>query len=270
MTKYLIVNSDDFGISEGVNKGIIEAHQRGIVTSTTTMINMPAAAAAIQQAHADAPQLGIGLHLTLSFGSPVSAPESVPSLLTESGTFVSTYQDLVTKMATFSPQEVEREFHAQFDLFCEVAGRLPDHIDSHHHAAYIHPAGLDILLSLAKRHNIPLRWAGDPESAYDSNPKTLQVLRDTVHRHGQPRHCDYLINSIFDFESSPRLDRLIGALQELDTGYTELIVHVGYGKDLAEDYNFQRNEELAAITDPGLKPLLEHEGIQLCTFGDLP
>src|SRR5215469_9782086 len=64
-TKYLVVNADDFGISPGVNRGIIEAHERGIVTSTSFMTRWPAAPDAAEYARAH-PEFGVGLHIDLS------------------------------------------------------------------------------------------------------------------------------------------------------------------------------------------------------------
>ena len=72
--KRLIVNADDFGRSPGINRGILEAHLRGIVTSTTVMVNCPAAALGLERALAEAPDLGIGLHITLTAGRPLSPP----------------------------------------------------------------------------------------------------------------------------------------------------------------------------------------------------
>jgi len=71
--KKLIVNADDFGRSPGINRGILDAHLNGIVTSTTVMINYPDAAPGLEQALLKAPDLGIGLHLNLTSGRPVSA-----------------------------------------------------------------------------------------------------------------------------------------------------------------------------------------------------
>src|SRR5688572_23224395 len=121
MTKYLIVNSDDFGISENVSRGIIEAHQKGIITSTSTMVNLPAAAGAIKAAHEQAPKLGLGLHLVLSYGKPVSAPEKVPSLLRENGAFPQNYAGLMEQLLKYRADELELELRAQFDRFVELA-----------------------------------------------------------------------------------------------------------------------------------------------------
>ena len=76
MERRLIINADDFGMTEGISEGIIKAHLEGVVTSTTLMANMPAAAYAIKLAQ-KTPDLGVGIHLNLTTGRPISTPEKV-------------------------------------------------------------------------------------------------------------------------------------------------------------------------------------------------
>ena len=79
--KRLIVNADDFGMTEGVNRAILEAHLRGLVTSTTLLANGAAFASAAEIA-GDTPALGVGVHLNLTEGRPSSDAARIPSLLT--------------------------------------------------------------------------------------------------------------------------------------------------------------------------------------------
>ena len=268
MTKYLIVNSDDFGISDGVSRGIIEAHHKGIVTSTTTMVNMPAAESAIKLAQETAPNLGLGLHFVLSFGAPVSNADDVPSLVTSEGTFVSTYSDLMTKMPSFSDDDLERELRAQFERFRDLAGCLPDHLDSHHGSTYRHPSAFRIMLQIAKEHNLPIRWFDGINSRYglDSDNHLNRAYAD----YAPIRSCNNMVDFIFDFESVSRIERLKTGLATIQEGYTELVVHVGYGKDLKEDYSFQREQELEAVTNAEVKQAILDNDIQLCNFTNLP
>lgn len=266
--KYLIVNSDDFGISEGVSQGILEAHRTGIVTSTTTMINMPYAESAIKQAQDSVPNLGIGLHLTLSFGQPVSPPETIPSLVTDDGQFVSTYEAVMTKMANFTRDDLTRELNAQFERFRAIAGCLPTHLDSHHGVTYFHAEAFDIMLQLAQTHNLPIRWAKDVPQG-DKKP-LYQNLRTSLAKHGTPRKTDHFADFIFGFASHPRAEHLKTGLRNIKEGYTELMVHVGYSKNLQEAYTFQREEELIATIDASVKQVIIDEGIQLVNFSDLP
>src|SRR5436190_1453918 len=86
-TRHLVVNADDFGISRGVNRGIVEAHQRGLVTSASLMANLPAADDALTRA-AICPDLGLGLHLTMTAGRPLSPPQQVSTLIDANGEFL--------------------------------------------------------------------------------------------------------------------------------------------------------------------------------------
>ena len=92
----LIVNADDFGLSESVNEGIIEAHLNGIVTSASIMANGRAFNQAIKLCH-DNPSLDIGVHLLLVEERPVLAPEKVPSLVSSEGRFHKTSKDFARK-----------------------------------------------------------------------------------------------------------------------------------------------------------------------------
>lgn len=104
--KYLIVNGDDFGASRGINRAIIELHERGILTSTSLMIRMPAASEAVDLAQA-APRLGVGLHVAL------------------------TDEDCNPLVEFDDAAACIREIEAQIRTFRERLGRLPTHIDTH-------------------------------------------------------------------------------------------------------------------------------------------
>jgi predicted glycoside hydrolase/deacetylase ChbG (UPF0249 family) len=271
MTRYLIVNSDDFGMSAGVNRGILEGHHRGIVTSTTVMINMPDAEAGIHEALRSAPQLGLGLHFTLSFGRPVSP--NVPSLVTAEGRFVSNYDELMHRIASFEAADLEHELTAQFQRFVAIAGRAPDHLDSHHGSTYVHPAAFEVMLRLAQEHRLPIRWHGSMDLSHlptNADGKLEAKLQTIIEKYGLPRKTDHFVNLIFDFGSRERASSLKAGLPLLKAGISELMVHVGYAEGLDEAYTFQREQELAAVTDPAIRALVQSEGIQLITFADLP
>src|ERR1041385_7974987 len=104
LMKFLIVNADDFGASRGINRGILEAHRRGILTSTSLMVKRPwsAEAAALGR---EAPELSIGLHVQLDEDRGWAADRQLP---------------------------LREELRAQFQRFEELMGRLPTQIDSHH------------------------------------------------------------------------------------------------------------------------------------------
>jgi len=276
MTKYVILNSDDFGISDGVNRGVIEAHLNGVLSSTCTMTNIPSAGDGIQQAQAKAPKLGVGLHLTLSFGKPVLSPDQVPSLVDSEGQFSQSYGGLMEKLPTFAGDELRAEVKAQFDRFVELAGTTPTHIDSHHRGAYLHPASFDAMCQLCAEHDLPMRRPTvlyNPYSFDDIPINTdgtlFEQLKAIYEKHGSPRCPDQLADT-FQWERGDRLGLFQSVLSSVGEGYTEVICHVGYAEGLAESYAEPREDELAAVLHPDLRKTIEANQIQLITFADLP
>ncbi len=89
--KRLIINSDDYGRTPEISRGIREAHLHGVVTSTTCMMNIPTTAEDVAVALKETPTLGMGVHLVLTMGNPISAPETVPSITDENGHFFKLY-----------------------------------------------------------------------------------------------------------------------------------------------------------------------------------
>jgi chitin disaccharide deacetylase len=144
----LIVNADDFGYSRGVNYGIIDAHQYGIVNSTTMMMNMPGVNHAVELAK-EHPTLKLGIHLVLTCGKPLRS--DVPTLIDDQGNFKK-MKDLNKNL---SLMELEREWTTQIDRFLDF-GLTATHFDSHHHVHSI-PEFLPVIQSLSKKYNLPVR-----------------------------------------------------------------------------------------------------------------
>ncbi|PEB40853.1 chitin disaccharide deacetylase [Bacillus pseudomycoides] len=145
----LIVNADDFGLTEGTNYGIIEGHVNGIVNSTTMMMNMPGTEHAVCLAK-EYKTLGVGVHLALTAGKPLLT--DVPSLVGEDGLF---HKQSVVREGNINPEEVEREWMAQIEKFLSY-GLKPTHLDSHHHVHAL-PILHDVLERLAEKYNVPIR-----------------------------------------------------------------------------------------------------------------
>jgi chitin disaccharide deacetylase len=131
--KKLIVNADDFGLTKRVSEAIVEAHRHGIVTSTTLMANGAAFDAATDLSR-QMPRLGIGVHLNLSEGMPVSPAPRIPSLLSAHGRLHLTPGRLwkAIAMRRVSLADVETELRAQIAKI-HRAGILPTHFDGHKH-----------------------------------------------------------------------------------------------------------------------------------------
>src|SRR5512145_1189303 len=128
--RYAIFNADDFGYSGGITRGIADAHRRGVVTSTSAVVNGPAIGEAVEIAR-DMPRLAIGLHVNFTN----EAERLVP------------FEDEKVALA---------ELRRQFDRFVELFGRLPTHIDSHQHVHRFRHLK-DMFRSLATEHGLHLR-----------------------------------------------------------------------------------------------------------------
>lgn len=146
----LIVNADDFGLSKGVNYGILEAHKNGIVNSATMLMNGLGTNHAIEMAK-EHPSLKVGIHLVVTYGNPLS--KNVSSLINQDGRFKSQAQILAAN--DLDLDELEQEWSSQIDAFLKT-GLRPTHIDSHHH---IH--GLKefytVVQYLSDKYQLPVR-----------------------------------------------------------------------------------------------------------------
>jgi predicted glycoside hydrolase/deacetylase ChbG (UPF0249 family) len=129
--RYLIVNGDDFGASRGVNRGILEAHRSGILTSASLMVDMPGSEEAARMARG-APELGVGLHVAL------------------------THECGAPRLDLADPEACRAELERQLARFHELLGRMPTHLDSHHNV-HRRPALLPLFADLAHRCGLPLR-----------------------------------------------------------------------------------------------------------------
>ena len=150
----LILNADDFGLTPGINRAIAELHSAGALTSATLMANGPAFddAVRIAQAH---PTLGIGCHIVLVDGTPLSPPETIPTLLGPDGkTFRTSLTSLLRAvlLGKVNPSEIERETSAQVNRLQQANLRIT-HIDTHKHT-HVLPTVARLLLAAAEHLGI--------------------------------------------------------------------------------------------------------------------
>jgi predicted glycoside hydrolase/deacetylase ChbG (UPF0249 family) len=230
--RYLIVNGDDFGQSPGVNRGVVEAHERGILTSASLMVRWPAAAeaAAFGRAH---PGLALGLHLDLG------------EWAFRGGDWVAVYE----VVRPDDPAAVAAEVVRQLAAFRRLTGRDPTHLDSHQHVHHQEPL-CSLMLEVAGRLGVPLR----------SYTEEIRYCGDF---YGQARNGRPLPRAV-------SASGLIRILRGLPPGWTELACHPGLGNDLDSMYGPERAREVKALCDPRVPAALAAEGIELCSFADFP
>lgn len=252
--KILIVNADDLGRSAGVNDGVFAAHRGGVVSSATLMVGFPAAAAAAREwaAQPDLGDLGIGLHVTLSGGgAPLLPPDAVRSLVDGAGRLPPRPEAL----AGADAGEVLAEVRAQLARFRALCGRLPTHLDGHHHCHRL-PVVLDALVAVAGEHGLPVRNA------------SLAVAARL--RGAGVATTDFFVERFFGAEA--RLEVLLDVVASLAPGTTELMCHPAVVDEelrSGSTYVAARARELEVLTHPEARRALAAAGVALASFGAL-
>ena len=229
--RVLIVNADDFGQTAGVNRGIVEAHERGIVTSASLMVRGDAIEEATRYARRR-PELAVGLHVDLG------------EWVYRGGEWVALYEVVTPADASAVRDEVERQLGA----FRDLVGRDPTHIDSHQHVHLEDPARA-IVQEIAGSLEIPAR----------------RLTPDVSHCgsfYGQTAEGESLPGAV-------SADALAELIRGLEPGITELGCHPGDGSHIDGMYVVERAAEREALCDPRIRAMLDDEEIELRSFGEL-
>ena len=234
-TRYLIVNADDFGLSPGVNRGIIAAHEQGIVTSASLMVRWPAAAEAVAYSR-EHPGLSLGLHVDL--GEWAYRDE----------TWVPLYE--VTRLDDTAA--VADEVTRQLAAFRRLVGMDPTHIDSHQHVHRKDPVR-SVVVAIARGLGVPLRHCS----------QDVQYCGSFYGQTTEGLPCPEGIS----------VDGLIETLAGLPPGLTELACHPGEGDgDCAARNSMYRQEravEVNILCDPRVRAAIVAERIELLSFGSV-
>ncbi|MBM3795703.1 MAG: ChbG/HpnK family deacetylase [Acidobacteria bacterium] len=250
--KRLIVNADDFGFTRDVNEGIVRAHLRGIVTSTTLMANGSAFQHAAMLAKDHAATLGVGIHLTLigerALGRPGKALPATPRAL--AWAVLTRGLNLVNELES----QVSRVL---------AAGIEPTHLDTHKHA-HLLPQVADVVGVIAERHQIP--WVRRPLD----KPVFGALSRRRLEYHGC-RMTDRLLG--FDLTGRFGEVELEELILTLPAGLSEFLCHPGLlGEELAEArtrLKESRVRELDALESPRVRAAVQKAGIQLVSYRNL-
>ncbi len=275
MSTRLIVNADDYGRTPGVSRGIREAHRRGIVSSTTAMMNMAGVEEALRRAQHDCPDLGLGVHLVLTVGSPLRPAAQVPTLVGADAAFRRPPQ-LALALSALDASEVAAEWRAQVERFVAIVGRAPDHLDSHHHVSYWSPLLFRAMLGLAREYRCAIRLpTGEDAQRADAglsgvSVQPLAVWSGPLLQEFRPRCPDRLDTSFFG--PSATREHLLDLLGQLIEGTTELMCHPGHADALllaGSGYSREREFELAVLTSSEVLRSVRERGIELIGFGRL-
>jgi chitin disaccharide deacetylase len=285
--KRLIINADDFGLTAGVNRAIREAHTDGILTSATLMATGVAFTNAVALARS-LPQLSIGCHVVLVDGSPVLAPDQVPSLM--DGQLGSSFRQNLSKFAVLSisnrlnGDEIEAEVTAQIRKL-QFAGIAVTHLDTHKHTQ-IFPNVLRPLLRSAKACGVlAVRNAFEPVrvSLLAERPslwkrisqmKVLSSLARTFHKAIREAGM-FSPDGTLSIAATGVLDRKLFRLllENLPEGTWEFVSHPGYHdaelQTVRTRLKESRAQELKLLTSPEAREIVSKNGIELISYREL-
>lgn len=287
--KRLIINADDFGMSQSVTDAIIDCHLNGVVTSTTIMANMPFVEYAAQRAKSECPNLSVGIHLNLTEGKSILAPEKVYMLLDEQGNFTNSIQQC---KKLWYGKEIKKQIFIELKAQVEKAKQLGleiTHFDSHH-GIQKRPLVRQVLLELAEIYKIPsarthkgLYWCSS-NAGLNIKLKVFVNNLKNMHRKLMKDYNHFILSKTLvlpDGMLQPNMllpyitDRkllLIKCLEEMKKGTYELIVHPGYRDVNTNDtleYQKIRESEVLSLLDINVKKIFKDNSIDLISFKDL-
>jgi hopanoid biosynthesis associated protein HpnK len=280
----LIVNADDFGLTPGVNRAIIEAHACGVVTSATLMANAAGFEDAVRRTKSS-PGLSVGCHVVLLDGTPVSSRSEIPTLSdrADSGQFEKRLISFALRAVggSIEPTEVETEAAAQIRKL-QAAGIQPSHVDTHKHS-HMFPQILRPLLRAAKACGV--RAVRNPFgrvtfSAVVGRPKLwkrygeVMLLNPLARNFLQSVKGEGMItpDGSLGIAATGALDERLfrRILENLPEGTWEFVTHPGY-QDAELDkvrtrLRQSRETELQILTSEAIRETVKRNGIELISY----
>jgi predicted glycoside hydrolase/deacetylase ChbG (UPF0249 family) len=244
----IIINADDFGFSSSINQGIIDSFKEGLISTTTIMINMPYAKEGVDLWKQNK-DLGLGLHINLTVGNPISDIKSIPSLVNNEGIF-NYIRDW--KNHNFNNEEVYTEVKAQIEKLKSYGAEI-DHLDCHHDLMN-NEIFRKVFFRLALEYNLPVRSDNDEakKEAIELGVKTTDLW------------CHDF------FKDNARYQTIIDYIEShKDASSIEFMTHLGY---IDEDTrrrtsHLTREEEIEALKE--LKATGFYDSINLVTYKEL-
>ncbi len=285
--KRLIINADDLGLSAGVNRGIVEAHRRGVVTSATAMATGARFSEAVVLAKQQ-PGLGVGCHVVLTDGRPALLPERLPSLVTD-GSFRRSFSRfaVAAMRGRLAPEEIFAEADAQIGRL-QDSGLRVSHLDTHKHS-HMFPAVLRPLLRAARERGVrairnPFAPLGTLAVAHllrrpylwkrYSQVRFLRRWREQFRKEVAEAGMVTTDGTFGIVVTGALDDRLFqGIVGCIPEGTWEFVCHPGYCDDelmgLGGRLRESREKELEVLTSEAAREALQRHGVELISYWDL-
>ena len=287
MSKYLIVNADDFGMCQSANAAVFDLFERGTLLSSTVMMPCPAAEDAVKWS-SEHPEYAVGVHLTFTaeWGSYRWRPlTDSPSLIDKTGYM---WHECPGVQLHAKNSEVRREIHAQVDRALEL-GLKPSHIDNHMGSLYGYSTGrlglLPLTLAAVAEYGLPYRLYTKadrrvcvPGVPYPLFAASAKLTSKWVKKYGVIVP-DYLMfpdwhrlekNGVRSFDDYKRA--ILKIWTDLPDGVTETFVHPSVESDEIKGITARwqwRVWEYELFRDPDTRPYLEEHGVKMINYRDL-
>ncbi|MCM8823948.1 MAG: ChbG/HpnK family deacetylase [Candidatus Omnitrophica bacterium] len=267
--KIVIINADDFGLCAGVNRAIIEAYKKGVLTSATLFTNMIGFKEAVDLAKQNK-GLGIGIHLNLTWGKPVSKEERCSTLINfKTGCFYSLPQFLLRYfLGSINFRDVQIELEYQINKFIDN-GLFPTHIDTHHHIILL-PKIFNIIYSLMMKYRIYRCRLLQPSKTYFSDSLLKREVKYAMlKKRGKVDVANlHFPDYVFDIEKITLKERI----SQIRDGVNEIITHPGYIDEEVGEFSgriYKREEELHQLLSEEVSDLIKRSNIKLINYGDI-
>ncbi|MHB9037994.1 MAG: carbohydrate deacetylase [Armatimonadota bacterium] len=276
----LVVNADDFGLSEGINRGIESAFQQGILRSASIMPNGAAFDDAVHVAVRN-PGLGVGIHLSLVDESCIAPPDDLRGLVDACGRFPASYTSFAKGycLRRFGLREVQLEVKAQIAKVLG-AGVMPTHIDSHQHV-HLLPGIFDVVLAEARStciDTIRIPHSREVLSPFDARPRAIQSrvlfalcrIASAKARAAGMRFADHF----WGLGTSGHMNEanLMRVLRNLRPGTNEIMMHPGFADTATAKrypWGYEWDAEASALTSDSVRRFVDENGIYLASFGSV-
>jgi hopanoid biosynthesis associated protein HpnK len=283
MERKIIINADDFGLCDGVNRAVVQAHTEGVLTSTTIMANMPSARQAVELAK-QLPTLGVGVHLNLFEGKPLSKDPCVDCLLNTDGEFAYSpcHLSFLSVINRKIRSAIAIELAAQIQWVINN-GIKPTHLDSHKHI-HSFPVIFPIVCDLAKSFGIvAIRWPFEPKQVSQKSwppppkggKKRAAIVRAMAIINRKQNPTFLKTQAVLGIAHTGKIDidfLKTAALQDFEEA-VEIITHPGFTDGLDKIKTrliHERKMELDALCDKQTKQYFKDETIKLVHYGQLP
>jgi chitin disaccharide deacetylase len=275
MTRLLVVNADDMGLTPGICRAVHRGHTDGVVTSTSVL----AVGTAFDEAAAvlrDTPGLAVGAHLAIvGEDPPLLTAAEIPTLVGRDGRFPLSYRTVVARGAAgrIDPDDVRREFTAQLERVAGIGVGLT-HLDTHQHT-HLWPAVAAVVVELADRYGVPgVRLPTSRQRGPVGWGVRLLAgrLRTRLQQAGLATTADYAGLDESGALDGTRFALALSRLAAAGAPSAEVNTHPGEAGEAALgrfDWGFRWADELAMLTAPGTRELIDRLGYRLGSFADL-